>query len=435
MLSSRPIGIAFEGDYRHLPKTPGHRMLKSRSALQENVGRHVPVTVDGKGKKAALQQTPFHLNTLQSQKILKDHDGTTKFKGKEPIILVPSRPLGDKTPFPNRIANHATPLQVTKPIFDVTPGALLRPSSARKHVRLPRSASKSFQTPVTGGNHWDVSDIDINPEVAAVPNQPIEEEDYDEIEYMPPKLTDMPYEPPFELPDYKEVGRTLLALTHSYPIDDEPSHAAFTQFTAPESDAKFFASGDLSLPHLDDDGPFSRANPAPKPELVATRAPAPLKNTTRPTQSTTRPLRTIRAAPTAARPTPASTSHTRSSSQAVSRVASTRLGPTASKPVTRAASSATVVRGQTSRTPSTRAPSTAVSRAPSTAAMTRTRPASALPTGIKPQAGLASGKLGAQQKAGTNVKSGMSMKNVVQGVGIVFGNSWQEEEEEFRFIV
>jgi hypothetical protein len=33
-----------------------------------------------------------------------------------------------------------------------------------------------------------VSDIDINPEVVAAPSQSIEEEDYDEIEYMPPKL-------------------------------------------------------------------------------------------------------------------------------------------------------------------------------------------------------------------------------------------------------
>ncbi|KAG0707058.1 hypothetical protein DFH29DRAFT_770669, partial [Suillus ampliporus] len=347
MLSSRPIGIAFEGDYRQLTKTPGHRMLKSRSALQENVGRHVPVTVDGKAKKAALQQTPFHPNTLQSQKILKDHDGTTKSKGKEPVILAPSRPLGDKTPFPNRISNYATPLQVTKPIF-VTPGALLRPSSARKHVRLPRSASKSFQTPVTGGNHWDVSDIDINPEVAVAPNQSIEEEDYDEIEYMPPKLPEMSYEPPFELPDYKEVGKTLLALTYSYQINDVPSHITFAQFTAPESEDNFFASGELSLPHLVDDGPFSRANPTPKPEPAVTRAPPSLKNTTRPIQTTTRPLRTIRAVSTAAHSTPVATSHPRSGSQAVSRPASTRLGPTTSKPVTRAASRATVVRGHTS---------------------------------------------------------------------------------------
>ncbi|KAG2127494.1 hypothetical protein DEU56DRAFT_891492 [Suillus clintonianus] len=435
MLSSRPIGIAFEGDYRQLTKTPGNRMLKSRSALQENVGRYVPVTVDGKAtaKKAALQQTSLHPNTLQPQKILKDHDGTIKFKGKEPVILAPSRPLGDKTPFPNRIANHATPLQMTKPMF-VTPGALLRPSSARKHVRLPRSASKSFQTPVTGGNHWDVSDIDINPEVTAAPSQSIEEDDYDEIEYMPPKLPEMPYEPPFELPNYKEVGRTLLALTHSYPIDDMPPDAmTFTEFTAAESDDKFFASSDLSLPHLDDDSPFSRTNPAPKPEPEVTRAPPSSKNTTRPTQTTTRPLRTIRAASTVAHSTPADTSRLRSGPQAVSRTAATRVGMTTSKPATRAASSAAVVRGHPSRTPSTRAPSTTVSRAPSTTATTRTRPASTLPTGIKHQAGPASGKFGTQPKASTNMKSGMSTKKTAQGIGIVFGDSWQEEE--FRFSV
>jgi len=375
-------------------------MLKSRSALQENVGRHIPVTVDGKAKKA-------------------------------PVILAPSRPLGDKTPFPNRIANHATPLKTIKPIFNITPGALLRPSSARKHVRLPRSASKSFQTPLNGGNHWDVSDIDIDPEVVAAPSQSIEEEDYDEIEYMPPKLPEMPYEPPFELPDYKEVGRALLALTHSYPIDDIPTHHTIIEFTADESDDKFFAPNDLSLPHLDDDSPFSRANPVPKPKPVpeVTRALASSKNTTRPIQITT--SRTIRAASTVPHSTLGDTSRPRSGPQAVSRSAVTRLGTTTSRPVTRATSSAAVVRGHASRTPSTRAPSTTVSRAPSTTVMTRTRPASALATGTKPQAGPASGKFGAQPRASAHVKS--SSTKAVQGIGIAFGDSWQEEE--FRFDV
>lgn len=60
----------------------------------------------------------------------------------------------------------------------------------------------------------------------------------------------MPYEPPFELPDYKEVGRTLLALTHSYPIDDIPTHVTSMEFMTAEPDDDFFALGDLSLPHL-----------------------------------------------------------------------------------------------------------------------------------------------------------------------------------------
>ncbi|OAX40922.1 hypothetical protein K503DRAFT_736667 [Rhizopogon vinicolor AM-OR11-026] len=434
MLSSRPLGITFDGDYRNLTKTPGRTMLKSRNALQENVGQHVhvPGTVAGKAKKAALQHTPFHPNTLQPQKTRKHHGEATKSKGKESFAS--SRPLGDKTPFPNRIVNHSTPLQVIQPLFDVTPSAFLRPSSARKHIRLPRSASRSFQTPVTGGNHWDVSDIDINPEVAAAPNQSIEEEDYEEIEYMPPKLTELPYEPPFELPNYKEVGKTLLTLIHSYPIEDVPPHAIFTEFTTPGSDDKFFAPDVLSLPHLDDDNPFIQPSSTPKPEPRVTRAPSSLK-------TAIRPLKASRAASTISHSTLATTSRLRSGLQAVSRPSSMRPGPTSnvttSKSVTRAPSSASVPKGNTSRTPSTRAPSTyvsraastAVSRAPSTVAMTRMRPASALPTGVRSQAGTVTRNLGAQSKV--NARS--ETTNNVPRVGIVFEDNWQEEEFRFSF--
>lgn len=96
------------------------------------------------------------------------------------------RPLGDKTPFPNRTANQlsATGAKIAKPaLLDGS----LRPSSARKHDRLPRSAGKAFETPVTDGKHWDVSDIDIEVDTP-VANQSIEEENWDEIEYMPPKV-------------------------------------------------------------------------------------------------------------------------------------------------------------------------------------------------------------------------------------------------------
>lgn len=96
------------------------------------------------------------------------------------------RPLGDKTPFPNRTANQlsATGAKIAKPaLLDGS----LRPSSARKHDRLPRSASKVYETPVTDGKHWDVSDIEIEVDTP-VANQSIEEESYDEIEYMPPKV-------------------------------------------------------------------------------------------------------------------------------------------------------------------------------------------------------------------------------------------------------
>lgn len=96
------------------------------------------------------------------------------------------RPLGDKTPFPNRTAHQlsATGAKIAKPaLLDGS----LRPSSARKHDRLPRSAGKAFETPVTNGKHWDVSDFEIEVDTS-VTNQSIEEESCEEIEYMPPKV-------------------------------------------------------------------------------------------------------------------------------------------------------------------------------------------------------------------------------------------------------
>lgn len=97
-----------------------------------------------------------------------------------------TRPLGDKTPFPNRNTNHpaVTGAKLAKPaLIDGS----LRPSSARKHDRLPRSTSKVFETPITDGKHWDVSDIEIEVD-ASVANKSIQEECHDEIEYMPPKV-------------------------------------------------------------------------------------------------------------------------------------------------------------------------------------------------------------------------------------------------------
>lgn len=111
--------------------------------------------------------------------------------GKSTSILL-ARPLGDKTPFRNRVGDLHTPLPNGSKISKLSLGAsqlqtpgLLRPSSARIHDRMP-SASKNFQTPHTQGNHWDVSDTEIEGPEAVVVNQSIVEEDFNEIEYMPP---------------------------------------------------------------------------------------------------------------------------------------------------------------------------------------------------------------------------------------------------------
>ena len=116
----------------------------------------------------------------------------------KPTLLV-TKPLGDKTPFPNRQSQALkTPAPQTAKLAKLslydeslakTPGNLLLPSARRKSIRLPRSASRKFQTPNAQGHHWDVSDgdvqLDVGEEVEETTN---EEPDYDEIEYMPPKV-------------------------------------------------------------------------------------------------------------------------------------------------------------------------------------------------------------------------------------------------------
>lgn len=118
----------------------------------------------------------------------------------KPLSLV-ARPLADKTPAPNRLntASFTTPLphtgkraKLSALNFDdvkksETPVA--SPSSTRKKLRFPRSASKSFETPVTKGDHWNVSDVSIDLAGNSLEdvNEKDEEPDYSDIEYMPPR--------------------------------------------------------------------------------------------------------------------------------------------------------------------------------------------------------------------------------------------------------
>ncbi|KAF9455490.1 hypothetical protein BDZ94DRAFT_1316176, partial [Collybia nuda] len=184
MLSSRPV------DAQHHPsKTPGR--MKGRA---ENVIRG-PTTVQGKGKEAA-GRTPFHPATLHPEKLSKDgSSGQPQLKPTIGATRAATRPLVDKTPFPNRTGGQQfqTPLSQGAKLaglsylepgallqFDKIPNALLRPSSARKRVRTPRNSGKNFETPVNNGNHWDVSDISIAAPEAQM-QESVVEEDYDEI--------------------------------------------------------------------------------------------------------------------------------------------------------------------------------------------------------------------------------------------------------------
>lgn len=125
-----------------------------------------------------------------------------------------ARLLADKTPLPNRIGAtlFQTPfpkkqdLKSSKLAFvesDVlnqtkymkngggkTPDSVQRPSSTRKHVKHPRSATQNFVTPMNQGNHWDISDGDL---VLPADMQPSlqdtvteNDDDFDEIEFMAP---------------------------------------------------------------------------------------------------------------------------------------------------------------------------------------------------------------------------------------------------------
>ncbi|KAH8079836.1 hypothetical protein BXZ70DRAFT_960699 [Cristinia sonorae] len=212
-------------------KTPGRTLHKSRSALQENAGYDGNGGTTVKKGKGGTGHTPFHpaiRKALQS--------------AHKPTVVV-ARPLGDKTPAPNRHQSFQ-PMQTPAPntikmaklsiveaaeedFMMPTPGAHLRPSSMRKSLRAPRTSGSGqkmmqFKTPATNGRHWEVNEEDMQLEMAEAEEEAVEVEvdDYDEIEYMPPKVPEQPYEPPFEMPDYKTMGKALVARVWTDPVDD-----------------------------------------------------------------------------------------------------------------------------------------------------------------------------------------------------------------------
>ncbi|KAF5346347.1 hypothetical protein D9758_011472 [Tetrapyrgos nigripes] len=238
MLSVRPVS---HNENASRPKTPG-RALKNENAI-----RLPPATVNVKGKN--VMQTPFQPKSMKTQKL------------KEDILLKDSarpapRPFLDKTPFPNRIITQTTTQTPFGANLSVdTPDSLLRPSSTRKHIRVPRTSLK-YETPMNTKNHWDLSDDEMSVPVAEeAPQLQLPEDDYDEIEYMPPNTLDLPYQPPFDfdLPDYKEVGKRLLEMAWSGYVDDELPPPEL------EPDTSKLGIGtweDLPLPPLEDDDPF-----------------------------------------------------------------------------------------------------------------------------------------------------------------------------------
>ena len=182
---------------------------------------------------------------------------------------------------------------------------------------------------------------------------------------------DVSYEPPFEMPNYREVGKTLMDLIRSYSLEDDVPSNDMT-FTVHPSEKDFFAQPTLpqreigERPWVDvtvfiecffteDDSPFALAKPKPKVKPPPAKSVVTTKPTTRPAvQRTTPATRTItavtsRAPPTARRPLTTSS---------VRLPTTTTTRKSISQPVTRAPTSQSAVRAPPSRA-TTRAPSVA----------------------------------------------------------------------------
>ncbi|KAJ4490910.1 hypothetical protein J3R30DRAFT_3426974 [Lentinula aciculospora] len=198
MLSTRPVSRNAEANtHRHAFKTP------SRALAENRVGLGV---VKGIGKAAAVQ-TPSQSKTPFQKPLFSEAD--IQLKGS---FQAPARPFLDKTPFPNRTVQQTPYIHPTS--TSDTPDSALRPSSTRRHIRVPRSSQK-FETPGNTQNNWDVNDYSVDSIPVALPDLSKlapPEDDFDEIEYMPPNTLDLPYQPPFDLdlPDYKVLGKAIM---------------------------------------------------------------------------------------------------------------------------------------------------------------------------------------------------------------------------------
>jgi hypothetical protein len=223
---------------------PPSKMLVSR--VRDEYSQQQPLITKTPGKSAIAHRLGRQENHVQ---------GSATLTGKtQRTTVVVATPLHDKTPFPNRIAPARTPgpqKQLAKSTLSI---AHVRPSSTRKNVRTPQSASKSppnlttFKTPVMRQLEWDdVGDESLSFERPNAEDlktdvivQPVVDEDED-IEYMPPTaicsshthrisganlfrlslVPDPDYEPPFEMPSYKSLAKGLLAFAQTFPPHED----------------------------------------------------------------------------------------------------------------------------------------------------------------------------------------------------------------------
>lgn len=178
-------------------KTPA-RGLRNENANRQTPAAHLKnVEMKTPFRPADLRRYSF-IFTTHAHKIFKEDPMNLKTAPR-----TAARPFLDKTPYPNRIADDVqfqTPFAVNLLDFGSSPGSFHRPSSLRKHIRIPRgSLGKEIQTPPQRSDQWDISDVSIDlPEVvqAIPPVVENDDDDDDEIEYMAPNTFGMTSSPP-----------------------------------------------------------------------------------------------------------------------------------------------------------------------------------------------------------------------------------------------
>ncbi|KAF8585905.1 hypothetical protein K439DRAFT_1632169 [Ramaria rubella] len=215
LITSTSTGDIFpSSSTRHFScKTPA-RLKHGRAVHDENsiYGHPKTAGLTGRKKSSLLFRSP-DMNGLPARKAPRTvckSTALTEITNQTPF----SKACPPVTPGP-------TSLKPSKSfvVFNESSVGSPRISSTRKKPRLPRSASKSFETPETTGNHWDVSDGSI--EASIIEETSIVEEDYDDVEYAPPTAIEPEFDPGFDMPDYKEVGATFMSLFRQTAIFDE----------------------------------------------------------------------------------------------------------------------------------------------------------------------------------------------------------------------
>ncbi|KAF8332828.1 uncharacterized protein EI90DRAFT_712486 [Cantharellus anzutake] len=203
----------------------------TRTNLKENATNHRPPRTGGKSNvfpmTPGLKEPPqsLHQNTLKTNNnatLKTQHQNTTKS----------SRLLNltNNTPYPSRLlpvsplGGTASPIKI--PALLTTDGSILKasestipPSRSRHSARLPRLSdqNQAFQTPAPDGRRgfWEHSSEDISAESTSLMGDGsslmagAEFEGDDEVEYMPPPVEPLPFDPGFDLPDFKALGESL----------------------------------------------------------------------------------------------------------------------------------------------------------------------------------------------------------------------------------